>query len=392
MRKNPPELYGVEYLKRPHFQGSRWEDNGRFYGAAVAVHRFLNEFGGDSVLEVGCGRGYVVRHLRNLGRRADGIEYSPAAAEFSVCDALLGDVTRLLPLPDASYDLVICHGVLCHLPPALVARALRELARVSRRWLWVNMLVDDPNGEEPHHLCVREPVWWRPRFAVAGWNEIAPELAGLTEFNGMDGRWSSLWEKAESDRPAALVTRGPGSASHSSRVVEALTFGADSLLDLGTRLGAHTRDLPIPKRLYVDLEELPGRPDPFLRADALRVREWTRPGEFEVVTCLDFIEHLEKADGERLIADLEELAGRRVIYFTPLGPLWLDLEPGPRGHHSGWLPEEFISRGYQVWSWPEFHASIPHGAFWAWKTLSGPEVSASELALALSAQPEAELE
>lgn len=70
------------------------------------------------------------------------------------------------------------------------------------------------------------------------------------------------------------------------------------------------------------------------------------------VFLLDLIEHLEKEDGFRLLAEAERVAKRQVVVFTPLGFMPQHYEAGEldgwglggatfQEHRSGWTPEDF---------------------------------------------------
>lgn len=75
-----------------------------------------------------------------------------------------------------------------------------------------------------------------------------------------------------------------------------------------------------------------------------------RDGAFDAVVALDVIEHLERSQGERLIAEMERVSRDRVVIFTPNGFLpqgALDGNPF-QVHRSGWSPEEFARRGYSI--------------------------------------------
>jgi SAM-dependent methyltransferase len=93
--------------------------------------------GATSILEVGCGEGFVLRHLREqLGPRdLAGLDYRPAA--LAVARTLVPGVplqvadARHLPYRDGAFDLVLCLEVLEHLVEPSVA--LAELRRVARR-------------------------------------------------------------------------------------------------------------------------------------------------------------------------------------------------------------------------------------------------------------------
>jgi ubiquinone/menaquinone biosynthesis C-methylase UbiE len=99
--------------------------------------------GGERVLDVGCGSGAVTREIaRRVGSRgvAVGLDPSPAllavarelAKEAGVGDRIEfreGDALRL-PLPDGSFDAVVCVTVLSHVPRG--EAAIPEFIRVLR--------------------------------------------------------------------------------------------------------------------------------------------------------------------------------------------------------------------------------------------------------------------
>jgi len=104
---------------------------------------------GAKVLEIGCGTGAVSRALvewRNF--EATGVDLSPVfvararelGRSLPGLTFLQGDA-RSLSLPDASFDLVVFHTTLCHIPnPEL---ALREAHRVLRPHGWLAVFDGD---------------------------------------------------------------------------------------------------------------------------------------------------------------------------------------------------------------------------------------------------------
>ncbi len=70
---------------------------------------------------------------------------------------------------------------------------------------------------------------------------------------------------------------------------------------------------------------------------------------FDACVALDVIEHLDKEDGWRMLADMERLATRRVIIFTPNGFIPQRSQHGDLQEHlSGWTAQEMRQRGYRV--------------------------------------------
>jgi SAM-dependent methyltransferase len=213
--KNPSSFYGTEYLNRSlKWAGgkTRWEDNGAFYNAALFAKAFLAGEGitRATTLDVGCGRGWVVRHLREMGHDSHGCEYGSDAVQYSVCKAVFGDLTEKLPFADSRFDFVSCLGVLSHLPEQNAQNAVSELARVTKHWLWTNILAMNMGGhripkvtdrfpgaaEQSHHLNVIGREWWYPLFRHAGLVELpCPLLEETFEMKKDPAQWQAIWVK-----------------------------------------------------------------------------------------------------------------------------------------------------------------------------------------------------
>jgi len=104
-------------------------DRDRFYRMAL---RRLRAFPGSSLLDVGCGGGFLLREARGLF--AVGVEVSDlalrAARENAPAAVLVLGQGERLPFPARSFDRVACLGNLEHfLDPA---RGVREIARVLK--------------------------------------------------------------------------------------------------------------------------------------------------------------------------------------------------------------------------------------------------------------------
>ena len=119
-------------------------------------------------LDVGCGLGYVVRHLRNQGVDAHGCEYGRWTQEHAVIPGILwADLTEYLPYETAQFDLVSCLGVLSQFPERFAVRAVSELRRVSRGYIWVNIQCE-PHELQKHHRGIRPKGDWFSLFEYMG--------------------------------------------------------------------------------------------------------------------------------------------------------------------------------------------------------------------------------
>jgi len=77
-----------------------------------------------------------------------------------------------------------------------------------------------------------------------------------------------------------------------------------------------------------------------------------RNKSFDIVLCIEVIEHLEKEDGRKLLQAMEKIARRQVIISTPVG-VWrqkdIDKQLNPyQKHRAVWFPGELRSLGYKV--------------------------------------------
>lgn len=91
------------------------------------------------VLDVGCGPGFLMHFLTELGVEAAGIDFSPASsalAPASVRDRITVGPVNQPHVEERSYDLVICREVLEHLTVLQLRETVAQIARASSRFLY----------------------------------------------------------------------------------------------------------------------------------------------------------------------------------------------------------------------------------------------------------------
>lgn len=95
---------------------------------------------GMSVLDLGCGRGEIVRHVARMGARSIGLDYAEAAVrltqhimrdEGGIHGVIRGDAKRL-PFASNQFDRVLMFDVVEHLHPWELDACLGEVKRVLK--------------------------------------------------------------------------------------------------------------------------------------------------------------------------------------------------------------------------------------------------------------------
>ena len=103
------------------------------------------------VLDVGCGPGFLMLFLAELGIEVEGIDFSPTSQELAPPEIreriLVGDVAEA-HVAERSFDLVICREVLEHLTVLQVRRTVEQLCRASSRFVYVTTRFH-PDPAEP---------------------------------------------------------------------------------------------------------------------------------------------------------------------------------------------------------------------------------------------------
>lgn len=108
---------------------------GRFHGKVAGILQRVAPY---SVLDAGCGEGFVARYVQSQSDlRIFGIDIDAEALRMALrlnedLPVICGSVSNM-PFSDNTFDLVLCTEVLEHLGSPEIG--LKELCRVSRRWL-----------------------------------------------------------------------------------------------------------------------------------------------------------------------------------------------------------------------------------------------------------------
>jgi len=101
-------------------------------------------------------------------------------------------------------------------------------------------------------------------------------------------------------------------------------------------------------RLDVVRAKTQGTHDDYLLCDIQKLPIKTK--SFDIVLCLETLEHLEKEEGERLLKEMEKIARKQIIISTPVGKFERPPTDGNtwQEHKSTYGPTELRAHDYQV--------------------------------------------
>lgn len=138
--------FGKTYIERNNFTPQELD---KFYIENLGISRsqinknFIGNLNLKNTLEIGCNIGIQLnmlqKHKHKLGQLY-GIELSPEAVEKAKentknCNIIQASAFNI-PFKDNYFDLVYTSGVLIHISPKDVPRALKEIHRVSKKYIW----------------------------------------------------------------------------------------------------------------------------------------------------------------------------------------------------------------------------------------------------------------
>jgi 2-polyprenyl-3-methyl-5-hydroxy-6-metoxy-1,4-benzoquinol methylase len=138
---------------------------------------------GERILDVGCGPGFLMLFLAELGIEVEGVDFAPVSLELAPPEMrdriLIGDVAEP-HVPEQSADLVICREVLAHLTVIQVRKTVEQLCRASSRFVYVttrfhpapSSLLDFTTDFEtdPTHVTLLAKDFLRCLFVLEGFH------------------------------------------------------------------------------------------------------------------------------------------------------------------------------------------------------------------------------
>lgn len=162
------------------------------------AYHFIKELKLDdnqTVLDVGCSKGYFVKALRLLGIEAYGTDISKYAIEHADSDVreFCRLVTEKMPTPfDRKFDWIITKDVLEHMPESALEDFFKNYSNLAEKMYHVIPLGDHGHFRIPEyhldksHIQINNEEWWEQFFNKYGWKIHSLKY----KTNGIKENWS----------------------------------------------------------------------------------------------------------------------------------------------------------------------------------------------------------
>ncbi len=172
-------LYGRDYWENYRGEGFAWD-----FPRHEILYKNILRRKPESVLELGCGRGYLLKRFQDAGIRAAGLDVSRTAWQTRVCESI--SLADILATPwtfeshftesfsHKAFDICLSVAFLEHVPEHLVPSVAEEMVRTCKRGLHAVHLQDD--GKQHGACTFRDRSWWQdklpPGHEVVSWDEM----------------------------------------------------------------------------------------------------------------------------------------------------------------------------------------------------------------------------
>jgi SAM-dependent methyltransferase len=181
----PAEHYDEQYFADDWREGdNRYDLETRRRIEARNPELIREVFAPERVLDLGCGPGFLMQFLHELGIDVEGIDYAPASKDLA--PPVMRDRIRIASIAEPhvepqSFDLVVCREVLEHMTVPQVHDTVRQICRASSRFAYVTTRFHpEPAGlldfttqfeVDPSHITLLAKEFLRVLFVLEGFKQ-----------------------------------------------------------------------------------------------------------------------------------------------------------------------------------------------------------------------------
>lgn len=171
--------FGPEYFDAADGTYGGYTDDGRFAVAAKNLVKAFDLKPGDTVLELGCAKGFLLHELHKLGMDVRGLDISAYAVDHApepIKDRVrCRTIGATLPYRDGEFRLVFAKELLPHLNQWTALSLAKHISRVGKdSFLEIQCAPTEESAvlmrrwDSTHRIC-RPANWWRNRLRHCGY-------------------------------------------------------------------------------------------------------------------------------------------------------------------------------------------------------------------------------
>lgn len=170
------DFYDEDYYEKGKESGKNaltgeysWERLGEYF--KTTAQHIQRNFMPQTMLDVGCAKGYLIKAARDLGVDAFGVEWSPYACANSPVKKYISNRDITIFMGKKTYDLVTCFDMMEHIYEDDADLALHKIFSRADNWVVFNIGVEESPGElldDKSHVNIQPRKYWEEKLTEIG--------------------------------------------------------------------------------------------------------------------------------------------------------------------------------------------------------------------------------
>lgn len=181
---NPPVVVNVnskpiDFIYFKNYGGGEYSKTYQAYTASpltIVADLLEKSIDPETLLDIGCASGELVRDFRKLGIKAYGIENNKEILLKSIIKkyCVLMDMLDLHKINDNTFDVIYSNSFM-YLFPQQVLPVLKEIYRITKKAVYLcnPFLGDVFENQDPYCKFLASRNWWNTQFKEAGFFKVS---------------------------------------------------------------------------------------------------------------------------------------------------------------------------------------------------------------------------